>query len=293
MSERLDAAPLERLTQGAIDHLPGLLLYGGLLVGAVLAAVALDWVTRSLVRRTGLEVALERVGAPQLLYRLGYHHGTARLLGYLVRWVVILIALLVVAESAGLHQLADGFRAVVGYLPRVLASAAFLLVGLWAAGVARAVVGAATARDQEQRDGAPAPPGLIAQVVYWAVVVVSVVLTADQLGLETGIINALLQVAAAGGALALALAVGLGARDAMSNVVARTYMTTRFHRGDRLEVGAHRGVVRAHASTALVLRTDDGDVNIPYSVLMREVTISDAANTADGDEDAETEPADA
>lgn len=256
------SGPIEKLFASFIAALPTILIFIVIVVGGILLAPMAARVVSELVRRSGLETLLERLGAPRLLYRIGYKSGTARLLGSLARWGVYLIAALIAADVAGMKQIANGLDVVIGYLPRVGVAVLFLMVGMWAADLVRSVV-SGVSKDKTN---------VIGTILYYGIVAITVALVADQLGLETSLINNIILLVIAAACAAAAIGAGLSAKPTLSNLLARNYVAQLYARGDRVVIDGVEGVVKSHSPTALVLVGKQGTFNVPYVRFMEEVT---------------------
>lgn len=250
------SAPIERLIAGFVDALPTVLTLIAVVVGGIVLAPIVARLTRTLVQRSGLETLLERFGAPRLLYRIGYKQGTASLLGALARLAVYLFTALIAADILNMSQVANGIDVLLGYMPRVAVAVVFLLVGMWAADLARTV-----ASGVANGEGASA---IIGTVIYYGVLAITVALVADQLGLETSLINNIILLVIASVCLACAIGAGLSAGPTLSNLLARNYVAQLYPRGDRVVIDGVEGIVKAHAPTTLVLVGDDQIYNVPY-----------------------------
>lgn len=249
------AAPAQQLLNTFVATLPTVLTFIAVVIGGMILAPIVDRLTHALVQRSGLETLLERLGAPKLLYRIGYKKSTAHLLGSIARLHIYLFTALIAADVANLSQISRGLDALVAYLPHLAVAVVFLMVGFWAADMIRGVVANVAKKQQGQ---------LIGNVIYYGVVAITIALVADQLGLETALINQMIVLLVAGVIFAAALALGLSARNVLSNLLARNYVAQLYPRGDNVHIDDVSGIVKGHSPTALVLIDGDDVYNIPY-----------------------------
>lgn len=248
-------APAQQLLNTFVATLPTVLTFIAVLVVGLILAPIVEKITRTLVQRSGLETLLERLGAPKLLYRVGYKKSTAHLLGGVVRLHIYLFTALIAADVANLSQISRGLDALVAYLPHLAVAIVFLMVGFWAADMIRGVVATVAKKQQGQ---------LIGNVIYYGVVAITIALVADQLGLETALINQIIVLLVAGVIFSAALALGLSARNVLSNLLARNYVAQLYPRGDNVYIDDVSGIVKGHSPTALVLIDGEDVYNIPY-----------------------------
>lgn len=254
---------IQDLLPHALGALPQVLVALGVLAVGVavsfLARGAARWATTA----TGLDAFAERVGAARMLYAVGIKRSVSTVVGTLVLWGGLLLTASVLAESLGLPGVAEGIAYVAGFLPRLLSSGLVLLVGLFVADLLRALVHR-VARRRADLDA----PGFPAQLVYYATVVVTVSIAADEVGLETGLVDALIQIAVGAAFFGSALAFALGGRGAMQNVIARHYAARMFRAGDRVVVGEVMGEIDRFGAVVVWVRTEDGLVSLPCSDLV-------------------------
>lgn len=278
------SAPIDGVLGAFIAVLPSLLTALAVVIAGLVAAPIVAKVIRIIVQRTGMETLLERLGAPRLLYRIGYKMGAARLIGSIGRFAVYLVTALLAADIAGLTQIANGLDVVIGYLPRVAVAVVFLMVGFWAAETVRSVVSGVTTNGQSSVVGA---------ILYYGIGAITVALVADQLGLETALINNIILIVIASGAAAAAIGGGLSARPTLANLLARNYVIQLYQRGDTVQIDGVEGIVKSHAPTALVVVGEDFTYNIPYVRFMESAvaTTGEARPVRQGGEGADEEEA--
>jgi len=288
--------PAMTLGERFVNALPtvGLVLLC-LIVGLGLSAMLARGV-RWLVRRSGLETLSEQFGASRLLYAAGLQAGVAVQLGRIAFLAGGLVTLLTAAELAGLTTVADALMGVVGYVPQALVAFVLLVVGLRLADVARTMVTRASGKG-----GLFDAPEVVGAIVYYAVLIFAGTLVADQLGLETDLLNGLIQIAVAAVTVGLTLSFALGARGVLSHVVARIYLSRVIRPGDVVRVtgqsGPIDGEVVRFAPAVMLIRAQDGQEHlVPCGRLLDEVVglrRVDAARVAPaGPAPADSAPAD-
>ncbi|MDH3202108.1 MAG: mechanosensitive ion channel [Myxococcales bacterium] len=243
---------------------PRIALVLGVLLLGLLAAVVLRRVTRWAVRRVGLEELGERAGISKTLYALGIRRGLASFLGQVVFYTVLLITFSALAELLGLDALAELGSTLTRFLPRALAAVLVLVGGLWLAGWLRGLVLRFGERGERLES-----PALVAQVVYYAVLVVAITLAAQQAGLDTDLITLVIGIAVGGLVFGFALMFALSARGIFQNIIARHYCQSSIRPGDEVEVEGMRGRVLRYTAVSVVLTVDDGKEKlVPCSALI-------------------------
>lgn len=241
------------------------------LIGALLLLI-LGWLVatlggalvRGLLRRLGIDRLAERAGIRSTLVEIGLDGSVSRLLGRLVYWIILLLFILAAAESLGLPGVSDTIKILVSYLPNILAAALILLLGGVLARVIGDAVGALAIQSGIETGV------LLGQAVRYSILIITVILALQQLGMQTALLVAVTLVLVAALALALALAFGLGSRELARNIMAGFHAREMFTPDQTLTVRNHTGrLIRIGTSTSL-LETEAGRITMPNEVLINE-----------------------
>lgn len=137
--------------------------------------------------------------------------------GRTVFWVVIIIFALTIADVLELTAMSDVIREILNYLPNVLAAVIILTVTFAGARLVRDVIRASLVRMQVDF------AHNVSSVAFYVLVVFGTLMGLDQLGFDTTILSANVTLIVAGVVLALALAFGLGGREAAKAVIEEAY----------------------------------------------------------------------
>ncbi len=169
-----------------------------LAVGAVLS-VEISRAAKELVKRMGADKALEAMGAKNFFKKGGIKFSVADFTGWLVKWFVILFALLTAVDYLKLNQVSMFLQRILDYIPNLVSALAVLTVGLiFSQLVSEAIDGAAKATGIRAY-------GLAAIVAKWILIVVTILVVIEQ----TGIGKTTIQIFASGLSVMIAIAGGL------------------------------------------------------------------------------------
>ncbi|MDH5234018.1 MAG: mechanosensitive ion channel [Gemmatimonadota bacterium] len=184
-----------------------------LTVGFFIARLAQRGVTRVL-RRVHLNDVLEKGGIPTR-DPLGEKVNPTRVVGTLVFWFLLFVAMLVAAETIGIDYLGQTFSELVSYVPSVIAAVVIVILGIVLGDLVAALIGAST--------GALHGGPTLARVGKGGVVVLAVFMALQELGVATEIVTTAFAIVFGALALALALSFGLGNRDLAGEVTRGWY----------------------------------------------------------------------
>jgi len=184
------------------------------IVGLIIAALLRRLVIR-VVDVLKLDDLSEKLGLTPALRKYGFKFNIGRLLGWLIKWFVVVAFLIATVDILQWHEVTVFLTEVVLYLPNVVIAVVILLVGLLLANFVQEVVKAAV--EAAKLASATA----LAGIAKWSIVVFSFMAALVQLGIAERLVNTLFTGFVAMLALAGGLAFGLGGKDHASKLVSR------------------------------------------------------------------------
>lgn len=231
----------------------------------VLGALALllfGWLLARLLRATTRRAAAladslisRSIGGGR--WRVGH---SAAVLGEVAYWVVMLVFVTAALHALELRTLSDLLTRLLDHLPTLAAGALIVVGGYLLAGfVAELVRATATALALPQRTA-------LARLAQGATLVMAILVGADQIGLKVTWIAILAAVVVAAVMGGVTVAVGLGARSYLANLIGAHYLRQALRQGQRVRVAGHEGRIVDITATSLVLETPDGRVMLPGRV---------------------------
>ena len=230
----------------------------GLFVGRAVAAL----VTR-LLRMVGFDRIADRAEIDDFLRNAGVRMDPAAVMGELAKWFVYLIFFQVAASTLGVPELTAILNQIVGYIPRIVVALAILLVGALAANFLAGLVRGSLVSARVGN------ASLLASIVRWGVVAFATVAALSQLQIAPEIVNTLWTALIGGLGLGLALAFGLGAREAAANVATGQMIKGDIQPGMQIGMDGAQGTVEQVGALYTTVRTGSGQVKIPNAELAR------------------------
>lgn len=207
---------LARQFAGVLPNLlAGLLIFAlGLVAGFLVGAVA-RWVLVALKTDRGAE----RLGISEPLAQVGIT-SVSRFVGWALKWVTIAIAFIPALYTLDPRLASELASRALLYVPRLFVAAALLWIGtMLSRFLARAVLIGAVNNEMSS-------PRLLAAATRIAVLLVTVAIVLEHLGIGRATVITAFGVLFGGLTLAAALALGLGAQD-----LVRRWLSTRFQAG--------------------------------------------------------------
>ena len=244
-------------------------LFGALLVVAVgfLVAKLLDTLLSKLLAKVGLDRLVAGTGATKLLGRVGMRAPVSTLIGRIVYWFVLLIFLVSAAESLGLARVSATLDMLALYVPKVFGAAIILLVGVLLGQLVSGLVrGAAEGVGIDYAGG-------LARIAQGLIIIISISVAIGQLEVKTELLNYVIAIALISVGMAAALALGLGSRELVSQILAGIYVRELYGVGQRIRLEGLDldGEIEEIGTTKTLLLTDDGElVSIANRVLLEQ-----------------------
>lgn len=181
----------------------------------------------------------------------------ADIVGSVVSWAVLLFFFATAANALGLALLSTVISSLSVFVPRVFAAVLIIVAGLVMGHLARAAVSATAA-------GAGTSFGSgLGQVVRIAIITAAVLIAVAELGVDIALLTAMFSVALAALLGGFALAFGLGARTAISNIIGSHYLRQTFEVGQTVRIGGVEGTIAELRATSVILDAPEGRTIVP------------------------------
>jgi len=241
---------LERL----VHYLPG--VFAAILL--LLAGWVLARVMRSLTKRAMLliDTMLPRLGLPASVSQRRAARSSV-VAGTVVFWVVLLFFIMAATQVLGLKAFTDWLARLIDYLPTLAVGLLILAAGWLASGFAADLVQATVPRLE------PGQRSMLARIVRVTILTGAILVGADQIGIRVTFLAIFVGAVAVTVGGGVALAVGLGSREYVANLIAAHQLRQAFALGQTLRIGEHEGRLLEVTATGVILETAEGRVLIP------------------------------
>ena len=218
--------PVQAFLHQIAGFLPKLALaIGVLLAGWMLAKLARFAIIKGL-RAINFNILTERAGLEDFLDHGGIQTDTTGIIALLIYWLVILAALIIAFNSLGLTYITGLLGEVVLFVPKVIVALLILAFGAYFARfVGNAVVTYCKNIAIQDSD-------LLGKLAQYAIMTFVVLVALDQVNVGGDIVRQSFLIILAGVVFALALAFGLGGKDAAAELIDRWWPGRRKDGGD-------------------------------------------------------------
>lgn len=186
------------------------------LVGLVLA----KWIKALVVKildKIKLSTIIKKSGFEPFLEKAEITIKIEDILGGIVKWLIILVFFITTVNILGLTTVSLVLNNILGYIPRVVSAILVLTVGVLVAGLVEGVVKGALAQVDLKT------ARLLGKISSYIVVIFAALAAINELQIAQALVNALFIGVVGMLALGFGLAIGLGAKDLVANILEEWY----------------------------------------------------------------------
>ena len=227
----------ERLRQGVAQLaqiLPPLFFAAVILLAGFVVARMVERLADTFLAGLHFDRSAEKWGVSEAVERSGVRLRPTMVVGKLLFWLVMLIVILLASSALGVQNVNDVFANLVGYVPAVFAAIIVIVFGILLGEFVRALILASAG----SVEGVPT----LSKLAKVMVITISIFMALQQLGVAADIVTTAFTLILGAGALAFALAFGIGNVKLAGEITRRWYeagrATTERQEGDGQSGGA-------------------------------------------------------
>lgn len=238
----------------------------------------IGWIVARVLRTLAIRAAiiidrmLSRLGATGTDQRAKLPQSSAKILGSIVFWVVLLFFVTAATQVLGLSAFTEWLAGVVNYVPTLFVGALIVVAGFLLSRLARDLISATSASTgRKQRE-------LLGRTVQVIILVTALLVGADQIGIEVTFLVIIAAVSGGTMAASVALALSLGARNYVANLIGGHHLRQTFSVGQHVKVAGFEGRILEFTPVSVVLETAEGRVTLPAKVFGEEPIVLKIGN---------------
>ena len=202
--------PISQMLTKIMAYLPVLLGALIILIVGWIVAKAIRRIVDWLLKTARFDTLADKAGITEIL-RKGDMKITAReVVSGLVYWLVIIMVLVMVVNALGLPKASDILASLFAYVPKVIAALFVLVVAMFLASFVSGIVRTAAGNANLPK------PEIFAGISRWAIIIFAATISLEQLGIAPLLVTTTFNIVLGGVCLALALAFGLGGKEAVA-----------------------------------------------------------------------------
>jgi len=185
------------------------------LLGALVILIV-GWIVAKAIRRlvdwllkvVRFDVMADKAGISEVIRKGDLKISAGEVVSKLVYWLIMIMVLVMTVDALGLPKTSDVLASLFAYIPRVIAALLVLVVAMFLASFVSGIVSTAAGNAKMPK------PELIAGISRWAIIIFAATIALVELGIAPLLVTTTFNIILGGVVLALALAFGLGGKDA-------------------------------------------------------------------------------
>lgn len=185
-----------------------------LLVGLIVAPI-LGGVVKKVIDLLKIDLLAEKMGVKELAKGYSSDFSISLIIGKLVKWFFALAFIMAAADVLGWTRVTMFLNEIILYIPQVLIAIVILVFGI----IAGNFFGTLVTRSLQASNAPVNRPEIIGKITKWSLVIFAVLAALFQIGIAPSLI----QILFTGIVLAIALAVGLGGRKKVEEILDEVY----------------------------------------------------------------------
>jgi len=185
----------------------------------------------------------------------------------LIYWSTVLLFATFATQILGLTAFSFWLHRLIAHFPSFLAGGLIIVFGVLLSTLARdfTITTSRTVHISYAR--------LLGGIVQGAILLTAIIIGLDQIGMEVNFLETFLSIILSATLGALALALGIGSRELVSNLLGGYHLRQYYEPGQRVRVGGQVGVILELSPVSVVLSTREGRMAVPAKYFHSEPSI--------------------
>jgi hypothetical protein len=200
--------PIREMLTKIMAYLPTLLGALIILIVGWIVAKAIKRIVDWLLKAVRFDTLADKAGISEILRKGDLEISAREVVSGIVYWLVVIMVLVMAVDALGLPKASDVLASLFAYVPKVIAALLVLVVAMFLASFVSGIVRTAAGNANLPK------PEIFAGISRWAIIIFAVTISLEQLGIAPLLVTATFNIILGGICLALALAFGLGGKDA-------------------------------------------------------------------------------
>jgi hypothetical protein len=205
--------PVRQMLTRIMAYLPVLLGALVILIVGWIVAKAIRRLVDWLLKTIRFDTLADKAGISEILMKGDLKISAREVVSSIVYWLIIIMVLVMTVDALGLPKSSDILESLFAYVPKVIAALLVLIVAMFLANFVSGIVRTAAGNANLPK------PQILAGISRWAIIIFAVTISLEQLGIAPLLVTATFNIILGGICLALALAFGLGGKDAAAKYI--------------------------------------------------------------------------
>jgi hypothetical protein len=206
--DSLIAEPVRQMLTKILAYLPVLLGALIILVVGVIVAKIIRQLVSKLLKIVRFDMMADKTGISEVIRKGDLKISAREVVSGLVYWLIMIMVLVMAVDALGLPKASDILASLFAYIPKVIAALLVMVVAMFLASFVSGIVRTAAGNAKMPR------PEIFAGISRWAIIIFAATIALVELGVAPLLVTTTFNIILGGICLALAIAFGLGGKDA-------------------------------------------------------------------------------
>ena len=244
-----------------VDFVPKLVGAVVVLVIGVLVAKMVAAIVSRVLKQVGFDKIGARLNDIDFINQLQTEIKLSEIVAKVLYYFILLVFITAATETLGVAAITGMVLSLVNFIPKVVAAAIMLQVGVL---VADALKKAVVSICQTFK---VASGKLLGMIVFYFFLIIIIISALGQAGINTELLESSFNLLIGGIIFAFAVGYGIASRDVMANILSSFYSKDRFKEGQTVQIDDVKGTILSIDNTSLTLRTGDTTTIFPLQTL--------------------------
>ncbi len=231
-----------------------------LLIGIGVARLA-SFIVQRVLGRVGFDKIGQRLNEISFIKQLGTEIKLSEIVAKVLYYFILLVFITAATETLGVAAITEMVSSLVNFIPKLIAAAIMLQVGVLLADTLRGTVfslcqsfNISSAR-------------LLSTIVFVFFLIITIISALGQAGINTELLESSFNLIIGGIIFAFAIGYGIASRDLMANILSSFYSKNKYKEGQIIQVDDVKGEIIKIDTLSLSLRTGETTTVIPLQTL--------------------------
>lgn len=244
-----------------VDFVPKLIGAGVVLLIGVLVARLISVVVRNVLGRVGFDKIGDKLNEIDFIKQLQTEIKLSEIVAKVLYYFILLVFITAATETLGVKAISDMVLSLVNFIPKVIAAAIMLQIGVLVADAMKKAV-VSICQTFKISSGK-----LLGMIVFFFFLIITIISALGQAGINTELLESSFNLLIGGIIFAFAAGYGYASRDVMANILSSFYSKNKFQEGQTIQIDDVKGIIVKIDNTSITLRTDVATSVFPLQAL--------------------------
>lgn len=231
-----------------------------LLIGVGVARLA-AFIVQRVLGKVGFDKIGNRLNEISVIKQLGTEIKLSEIIAKVLYYFILLVFITAATETLGVAAITEMVSSLVNFIPKLIAAAIMLQVGVLLADTLRTAV-LNVCQSFNISSGR-----LLSMIVFVFFLIITIISALGQAGINTELLESSFNLIIGGVIFAFAIGYGFASRDVMANILSSFYTKNKFKEGQIIQIDEVKGEILKIDTTSLTIRTGETTTVIPLQSL--------------------------